>query len=130
MEQQVLNLTLGKMIAEQQVLDRIVAKQVFEIIVDELLEKELQPVTYSVIVDQLVHHKNVVVQEMGSIVVKQMVVMDNIESGLSKMENWQLKQFDLDTFVFLNELYFHELHVSLDVHSSDQSQWYACLLLI
>nr|GFA32610.1 hypothetical protein [Tanacetum cinerariifolium] len=103
------------------VLDRIVVKQVLEIVVDELLEKKLQLVVDSLIVEQLVHHKNVVVHEMGSIVVKQRIAVDNTESSLNKMENWQLKQSNPDTFVFLNELHLHELHVALDVYTSDQS---------
>nr|GEV35981.1 hypothetical protein [Tanacetum cinerariifolium] len=56
--------------------------------------------------------------KMGSIVVKQRIVVDNTELGSNKIENWQLKQSDSDTFVFLNELYLHELHVALDVHIS------------
>nr|GEV19639.1 reverse transcriptase domain-containing protein [Tanacetum cinerariifolium] len=53
--------------------------------------------------------------KMGSIVVKQRIAMDNTELGSNKIENWQLKQSDLDTFVFLNELHLHELRVALDV---------------
>ncbi|GJW88273.1 hypothetical protein Tco_0163613 [Tanacetum coccineum] len=60
-------------------LDRIVAKQLLEIVVDELLEKELQLMANIVIVEQLVHHKNVVVQEISSIVEKQRIAVDNIE---------------------------------------------------
>ncbi|GJY77165.1 hypothetical protein Tco_0482281 [Tanacetum coccineum] len=96
MEQQVRNPTLEKMVAlvdELQVLDRIVSKQVLDRIVSK--------------------------QEMGRIVVKQRIVVDNTKSGSNKMENWQLKQSDSDTFVLLNELHWHEIHVVLDVHTSD-----------
>nr|GEW86265.1 hypothetical protein [Tanacetum cinerariifolium] len=99
------------LVDELQVLDKIVAKQVLDMVVAEPLE-------------------SVVVPEMGMVVVKQRIVVDNTESCSNKMESWQLKQSDLDTFVLLNELHWHELHVSLDVHTSDQSWWCACLLLI
>nr|GEX48294.1 hypothetical protein [Tanacetum cinerariifolium] len=56
------------------------------------------------------------------IVVKHRIGVDNTESGSNKMENWQLNQSDPDTFFLLNELHLHELHVSLDVHTSDQIQ--------
>ncbi|GKB66744.1 hypothetical protein Tco_0928156 [Tanacetum coccineum] len=68
-----------------------------------------------------VPYKNVMVQDIGSIVVKQRIAVDNTDSGSNKMENWQLTQSDPDTFVLLNELHWHELHVALDVHTSDQS---------
>nr|GEX14663.1 retrovirus-related Pol polyprotein from transposon TNT 1-94 [Tanacetum cinerariifolium] len=77
----------------------------------------------TMIVEQFVCHKNVVVQEMGSIVVKQRIAIDNTEPGSNKMENLQLKQSDSNTFVFLNELHLHELHGGLDVNTSDQSWW-------
>nr|GEZ44433.1 hypothetical protein [Tanacetum cinerariifolium] len=64
-----------------------VVSEVLDIVVDELLEKKLQLVADSVIFEQLVHHKKVMVQEMGSIVVKSRIAVDNTESGSNKMEN-------------------------------------------
>nr|GEU99084.1 hypothetical protein [Tanacetum cinerariifolium] len=84
-------------------------RPVLEIVVDELLEKELQFVADSVIVEQLLHYKYVVVQEMCSIVMKERIAVDNTKSGSSKMKNWKLKQSHLDTFIFLNEIYLHEV---------------------
>ncbi|GJR37856.1 hypothetical protein Tco_1213540 [Tanacetum coccineum] len=70
------------------------------------------------LVDELqVLDRIVAKQKMGRIVVKHRIAVDNNESGLNKMENWQLKQSDPNTFILLNELHWHELHVALDVHT-------------
>ncbi|GKF51151.1 hypothetical protein Tco_0147618, partial [Tanacetum coccineum] len=50
-----------------------------------------------------------------------MTFLGSTESGSNKMEDWKPRLSDPDTFVLLNELHLHELHVALDVHISDQN---------
>nr|GEY47788.1 hypothetical protein [Tanacetum cinerariifolium] len=70
------------------VFDRIVAKQVVDMVVDEPLESKRQLMADTVIVGPLVHHKNVVVHEhvFDRIVAKQVVDMV-VDEPLEKTKN-------------------------------------------
>ncbi|GJX31183.1 hypothetical protein Tco_0241038 [Tanacetum coccineum] len=76
-------------------LDRIVVKHVLDMVVDEPLESERQLVANTVIVSSLVHHKNVVVQEVNSIVEWQVTAMDN-----TKMDD---PKITMEEYILLEE---------------------------